>query len=107
MSDHRAPAREATRRSPHRPRDIQRYNLFERIVHWSVAITFIALMLSGLALGLPAAGLAVRPVRRRVRRCGPPTRGSVSAFTVGVLVMLVMWAGPMRIDAADRSGSSG
>ena len=32
---------------------IQRYNLFERIVHWTVAITFIALMLSGLALAYP------------------------------------------------------
>jgi formate dehydrogenase subunit gamma len=30
-----------------------RYSLFDRILHWFVALTFIYLMLSGLALGYP------------------------------------------------------
>ena len=32
---------------------IERYSLFDRILHWFVALTFIYLLLSGLALGYP------------------------------------------------------
>jgi cytochrome b subunit of formate dehydrogenase len=32
---------------------IVRYSMLERVLHWSVAITFIYLMLSGFALGYP------------------------------------------------------
>lgn len=80
---------------------LQRYNFFERIVHWTVAISFIALMLSGLALAYPrlywlsglfGGGQTMRAVH--------PWIGVV--FTVGILVMLVMWAKPMRTDAEDR-----
>src|ERR671910_909454 len=35
------------------PALVPRYNLFERVLHWAVAITFIALVLSGMALAYP------------------------------------------------------
>lgn len=39
---------------PHRPKLIQRYNAGERSNHWMIALTFILLALSGLALFHPA-----------------------------------------------------
>jgi len=86
-----------------RPRDegLPRYNLFERIVHWTVAITFIALMLSGLALGYPRLyWLSGLFGGGQTMRAAHPWIGV--AFTAGILVMLVMWAKPMRTDAEDR-----
>ncbi len=80
----------------------ERYTFVERLVHWFVAFTFIALMLSGFALGYPRAGLPVGTVRRRARRCGSSIPGSGSAFTLGVLWMLVSWARDMRMNAGDR-----
>jgi formate dehydrogenase subunit gamma len=80
---------------------LQRYNLFERVVHWTVAITFIALMLSGLALGYPRLyWLSGLFGGGQTMRAAHPWIGVV--FTVGIVVMLVMWAKPMRTDAEDR-----
>lgn len=81
---------------------IERYSLFERILHWVVALTFIYLMLSGLALAYPrmawlydvlGGGQTVRFLH--------PVAGLV--FTAGVLVMLVVWGRDMRIEAVDRA----
>jgi formate dehydrogenase subunit gamma len=80
---------------------IERYSFFDRILHWFVALTFIYLMLSGLALGYPrmawlydvlGGGQTVESVH--------PWVGA--GFTVGVVVMLVSWARSMRFDAVDR-----
>jgi formate dehydrogenase subunit gamma len=80
---------------------LQRYNLFERILHWTVAITFIALLLSGLALGYPRLyWLSGLFGGGQTMRAAHPWIGVV--FTAGILVMLVMWAKPMRTDAEDR-----
>jgi formate dehydrogenase subunit gamma len=80
---------------------LPRYNLFERIVHWTVAITFIALLLSGLALGYPRLyWLSGLFGGGQTMRAAHPWIGI--AFTVGIVVMLVMWAKPMRTDAEDR-----
>lgn len=79
-----------------------RYNAFERIVHWIVAITFIALMLSGLALAYPRmAWLSGLFGGGQTMRAAHPWIGV--AFTIGVVVMLAMWARGMLLDAADRT----
>jgi formate dehydrogenase subunit gamma len=90
-----------TRDAAARDEGFPRYNLFERIVHWTVAITFIALMLSGLALGYPRLyWLSGLFGGGQTMRAAHPWIGIV--FTVGIVAMLVMWAKPMRTDAEDR-----
>ena len=78
-----------------------RYTFFERLVHWEVGVTFVYLLLSGMALAYPrmawmmtwlGGGQTVRAVH--------PWVGV--AFTVGILAMLVMWARPMRFEPMDR-----
>lgn len=84
-----------------REAEVLRYSLFERVNHWVVGITMIYLILSGLALGYPrmawlydvlGGGQTVRYLH--------PIVGVV--FTVGVLVMLVMWLRDMLFDESDR-----
>src|SRR5919106_4053481 len=84
------------------PRDeVQRYTLFDRVLHWAVAASFIYLMVSGFALGYPrvaflydilGGGQTVRFVH--------PIAGVV--FTVGILLMLVAWLRDMRFEKVDR-----
>lgn len=80
---------------------IERYSLFDRLLHWFVALTFVYLFLSGLAIGYPrmawlydilGGGQSVRFVH--------PIVGVV--FTVGVLLMLVVWFKDMRFERTDR-----
>lgn len=81
--------------------EIPRYNLFERVVHWEVAVTFIALMLSGMALAYPRmAWLSGFFGGGQTMRAAHPWIGV--AFTAGVVVMLLLWARPMLFDATDR-----
>jgi formate dehydrogenase, gamma subunit len=83
------------------PQEIRRYNLFERIVHWEVTITFIALMLSGMALAYPRlAWLSSLFGGGQTMRAAHPWIGI--AFTVGVLAMLIVWAKPMLLERGDR-----
>lgn len=83
------------------PADLVRYSLFERILHWEVAITFIALMLSGMALAYPRlAWLSGLFGGGQTMRAAHPWIGV--AFTVGLVVMLAIWLKPMLLDAADR-----
>lgn len=79
---------------------IRRYRLFERIVHWFVAASFVYLLLSGFALAYPrmawlydllGGGQSVRWLH--------PVAGV--AFTVGVVVMLVLWAGQNTFGRGD------
>jgi len=81
---------------------IVRYSLGERILHWFVALTFIYLALSGFALGYPrmawlydflGGGQTVRFLH--------PIVGV--AFTLGVLLMLVLWVRDMVFDHKDRA----
>ena len=83
---------------------LERYTFVERIVHWTVAITFIALHAVGLRPRATPGCPCCPACSAAGRRCGSSTPGSVSGFTVGIVVMLVMWARPMRIDAGDRGG---
>lgn len=83
---------------------IHRYNFAERLVHWFVALTFIALMLSGLALGYPRmwflSGLFGGGQTMRFLH---PWFGV--GFTLGILWMLVKWAKDMKFTAIDREWS--
>lgn len=91
-------------RSPagHEPDGIARYNLVERAVHWGVALTFVALMVSGMALAYPRlAWLSALFGGGQTMRAAHPWIGV--AFSVGVAAMLAMWAGGMRFDATDRA----
>ena len=81
-------------------RGLARYSLFERILHWVVAITFVALLLSGLALAYPRlAWLSGLFGGGQTMRAAHPWIGLV--FTAGLLVMLVIWAREMWLDRAD------
>ena len=80
---------------------LERYTLTERIVHWWVALTFIALMLSGFALGYPRAWfLSGLFGGGQTMRFLHPWFGV--AFTAGILWMLVSWARDMRLHRGDR-----
>jgi formate dehydrogenase subunit gamma len=82
------------------PVTIVRYSLFERVLHWVVAITFVALMLSGFALAYPRlAWLSGLFGGGQTMRAAHPWIGV--AFTVGVVAMLVIWARGMWLDASD------
>lgn len=84
------------------PAEVARYNLFERVLHWEVAITFIALMLSGMALTYPRlAWLSGLFGGGQTMRAAHPWFGI--AFTVGIVVMLGIWARGMLLDATDRT----
>ena len=80
---------------------IVRYSMAERILHWTVAITFIYLLLTGLALGYPrmawlydllGGGQTVRYLH--------PIVGVV--FSAGVVLMLILWMRDMVFNAKDR-----
>jgi formate dehydrogenase subunit gamma len=80
---------------------LERYTFAERLVHWFVAFTFIALMLSGFALGYPrAAFLSGLFGGGQTMRFLHPWFGV--GFTLGVLWMLVSWSREMRMNAGDR-----
>src|SRR5918998_1612200 len=80
---------------------VERYTFGERVLHWWVALTFVALMLSGFALGYPrAAFLSGLFGGGQTMRFLHPWIGV--GFFAGVVVMLFAWAGDMRFDRADR-----
>jgi formate dehydrogenase subunit gamma len=77
-----------------------RYSLFERALHWVVGITFVALLLSGLALAYPRmAWLAGLFGGGQTMRAVHPWIGVV--FTAGMLVMLVIWGRQMWLERVD------
>jgi formate dehydrogenase subunit gamma len=87
---------------PVREEGVLRYSLFERILHWLVALTFIYLLLSGFALGYPrmawlydvlGGGQTVRFLH--------PIIGV--AFSAGVVLMFVVWLRDMAFDESDRA----
>jgi formate dehydrogenase subunit gamma len=81
--------------------EVERYSLFERIVHWVVGVTFVYLLLSGMALAYPRmAWLANGLGGGQTMRAAHPWVGVV--FTAGLLVMVFMWAGAMRFEKDDQ-----
>src|SRR5688500_7977693 len=82
-------------------KDLERYSLFERIVHWVVGVTFVYLLLSGMALAYPRmAWLANGLGGGQTMRAAHPWVGVV--FSAGLLFMVFMWAGAMRFEKTDR-----
>jgi formate dehydrogenase subunit gamma len=82
-------------------KEVVRYSLFERIVHWVVGVTFVYLLLSGMALAYPRmAWLANGLGGGQTMRAAHPWVGVV--FSAGLLVMVFMWAGAMRFERGDR-----
>lgn len=80
--------------------ELNRYNLFERALHWVVAISFVLLMLSGLALAYPRlAWLSGLFGGGQTMRAAHPWIGVV--FTAGVVAMLLPWARDMWLDRTD------
>jgi formate dehydrogenase subunit gamma len=83
------------------PQQIKRYSLFERLVHWEVAITFMYLLLSGFALAYPRmAFLGNWLGGGQTMRAAHPWVGV--AFSLGVLLMLFLWVRDMRFERIDR-----
>jgi formate dehydrogenase iron-sulfur subunit len=87
--------------APPAQEEIRRYSLFERVLHWFIALTFIYLTLSGLALGYPrmtwlydvlGGGQTVRWLH--------PVIGV--AMTVAVVVMFIVWVKDMLFNSVDR-----
>lgn len=79
---------------------IHRYSFVERVVHWSVAITFILLMLGGLALAYPRLHwLANIFGGGTTMRATHPWIGLV--FTVGIVYMLLKWIKGMVLTKVD------
>jgi formate dehydrogenase subunit gamma len=82
--------------------ELERYSFFERLLHWWVAITFVALMLSGFALGYPRmAFLAGLFGGGQTMRFLHPWIGA--GFLAGVVVMFVAWLTEMRFEPTDRA----
>jgi formate dehydrogenase subunit gamma len=82
-------------------RTIVRYSFFERVLHWEVGVTFIYLLLSGMALAYPRlAWMMTWLGGGQTVRAAHPWVGV--AFTVGIVIMVFLWARPMRWDATDR-----
>jgi formate dehydrogenase subunit gamma len=84
-----------------REKEIVRYSLADRVAHWFVAITFIYLMLSGLALGYPRTAWLydILGGGQTVRFLHPWVG---VAFMLGIVYMLFAWTRDMLFDDSDR-----
>jgi len=80
---------------------LRRFSFLERITHWVVGVTFVVLLLSGLAFAYPSlfwlttflgGGAAARVLH--------PQIGVL--FGVGIVFMFVLWIRDMFLDARDR-----
>jgi len=82
-------------------REIVRYTLFERVVHWTVAFTFIYLALTGLGLFTPKLAWLLSILGGgQVVRAWHPIIGCV--FVGAVLVQFINWFRDLRITPGDR-----
>lgn len=84
------------------PAEIRRYSLFERILHWFTALTFIYLLLSGFALAYPRMAWLYNVLGggQTVRWLHPVVG---VAFTAAAVVMLLVWSREMLPTKTDRA----
>lgn len=80
---------------------LRRFTFLERIVHWVVGVTFVLLLLTGLAFSYPSlfwltALLGGGPSARAMH----PLVGAL--FGVGLLFMFGLWVRDMFLDRQDR-----
>jgi formate dehydrogenase subunit gamma len=81
--------------------EIVRHKLSSRVVHWSVAVTFLIALFTGMPIWSPVFGwMSALFGGLTVCRWLHPWSGV--AFAVTTLVMFVHWFSQMRFDAADR-----
>lgn len=81
--------------------EIQRFTFLERVVHWVVGLSFLFLLLTGLAFSHPrlywlTAVVGGGPTARILH----PWVGVL--FALSFVAMFVLWCRDMRIDAQDR-----
>jgi formate dehydrogenase subunit gamma len=80
---------------------IQRFTYPERVVHWAVGLSFLFLLLTGLAFSHPRLFWITTLVGGGpTARILHPWAGVL--FGLSVVAMLVLWARDMRLGAADR-----
>lgn len=93
---------EAISRAPAGGATVARHTTAQRLIHWTVGISFLGLFLSGLALAYPSAfwlnALFGGPQTMRVLH---PWIGVV--YGAGILAMLGTWARQMRLEPRDRA----
>src|SRR3990167_9391640 len=83
-------------------RNIQRYNLSERLVHAVAAVAYVYLLLTGLAFWTPALyWMAVVLGGGYLSRVLHPWVGLV--FTAALVWMFAIWRGDMRVTDDDRA----
>jgi formate dehydrogenase subunit gamma len=81
---------------------VLRYNFRERMIHWTAGVSYVYLLLTGLAFWSPwLFWIAVVLGGGTVSRMLHPWAGLV--FTIGVLLMYGQWAGQMRGTAGDKA----
>ncbi|MGC1482960.1 MAG: formate dehydrogenase subunit gamma [Candidatus Acidiferrum sp.] len=84
------------------PGSVLRYNFKERLTHWMTAISYIYLLMTGLAFWSPwLFWLAVILGGGQVSRMLHPWVGLI--FTIGVLMLFGMWAAQMHVDENDKN----
>jgi formate dehydrogenase subunit gamma len=81
---------------------VQRFTYLERVVHWTVGLSFVFLLLTGLAFSHPrlfwiTALLGGGPTARLLH----PWMGML--FTASFVAMFVLWVRDMRVGAEDRA----
>jgi formate dehydrogenase subunit gamma len=82
-------------------REIVRYTLWERVLHWTVAFTFLYLAITGLGLFTPKlAWLLVLLGGGQTARALHPYVGSV--FTGAVLFLFLKWRRDLSLSPGDR-----
>jgi formate dehydrogenase subunit gamma len=82
-------------------RRIVRYRFGERLMHWAAALSYVYLLLTGLAFWTPALyWLAIVLGGGFVSRALHPIVGLI--FAASVAWMWALWRGTMRITPADR-----
>ncbi|HUP52778.1 MAG TPA: formate dehydrogenase subunit gamma [Longimicrobiales bacterium] len=81
--------------------EIRRFTYVERVVHWVVGLSFLFLLLTGLAFSHPRLFWITTLVGGGpTARILHPWMGVV--FGVSLVAMLAIWAGDMLVGAADR-----
>jgi formate dehydrogenase subunit gamma len=82
--------------------EIQRFTYLERVVHWVVGLSFLFLLLTGLAFSHPRLFWITSLVGGgATARILHPWMGLL--FGASFVAMLVIWARDMRVDADDRA----
>ena len=82
-------------------REIVRYTVLERLLHWTVAGTFVYLMLTGAGLFSPKLGWLLSVCGGgQFARAWHPVVGCV--FTAAVVTMFALWFRDLRITPDDR-----